>query len=173
MERLPRLTGHCLAPDGLNSRAPIPACPPYHGETSTTVRSVGSRHVTPSPPRTSGDRPHTVASAVPCDHETADATPVQERTPQLTRTDPSRTAPLDWNEAVGGRLNRRPSRNKTIRPRDRTPCRTLQPRQLNRETLSDRLAPLTVPQRTAHYPEQTIERSDHDGRPAPKKTTLG
>ena len=49
--RLPRVTGHCLAPDGLNSRAPMPACPHHLGETSATIwGGVGSRHIIPSPP---------------------------------------------------------------------------------------------------------------------------
>lgn len=38
--RLPCLTGRCLAPDGLNSRAPMLACPPYRGETSATLRGL-------------------------------------------------------------------------------------------------------------------------------------
>lgn len=46
----PTLTGHCLAPDGLNSRAPMLACPHHQGETSATIGGVGSRHVSPSPP---------------------------------------------------------------------------------------------------------------------------
>ncbi len=72
MERLPRLTGHCLAPDGLNSRAPTLACPPHQGETSATIWSVGSRHVNPPHPRTSSDGPHMAVSSAPYDHETED-----------------------------------------------------------------------------------------------------
>lgn len=50
VERLPCLTGRCLAPDSLNYRAPMPACPHHRGETSATIWGVGSRHVNPSPP---------------------------------------------------------------------------------------------------------------------------
>lgn len=50
VERLPRPTGRCLAPDGLNSRAPMATCPSPPGETSATLRGVDSRHVSPSHP---------------------------------------------------------------------------------------------------------------------------
>ena len=46
---LPRPGGCCLAPNGLNSRAPILACPPHWGETSATIRGLGFRHASPSP----------------------------------------------------------------------------------------------------------------------------
>lgn len=59
--------------------------------------------------------------------------------------------PLSRNEAVGD-----------------GPNRPLQPRQLNREALSDRLAPLAIPQRTAHHPEHTVERSKHDSQTNPE-----
>lgn len=45
-------------------------------------------------------------------------------------------------------------RDKTVRPQDRARSRPL-----NRETLSDRLAPPTVPQRTTNHPEHAIERA--------------
>lgn len=34
----------------------------------------------------------------------------------------------------------------------------------NRKTLSDRLAPPTIPQRTTNHPEHNVERSKHDSR---------
>lgn len=60
-------------------------------------------------------------------------------------------------------------RDETIRPRDRARNRPLRQRPLrqrplNRETPSDRLAPPTIPQRTANHQEQTIERSKHDSQ---------
>lgn len=42
-------------------------------------------------------------------------------------------------------MNRPPSWNETVRPRDSAQSRPLRQRPLNRETLSDRLAPLTIP----------------------------
>lgn len=102
---LPRLTGHCLAPDGLNSRAPMPACPPHQGETSATIWDVGSRHVTPSPQNTtkggvcwvmghmqSYPPPRAITRRrIRRQSTRRDASNLEERTPQLTPTDPSRT----------------------------------------------------------------------------------
>lgn len=51
-------------------------------------------------------------------------------------------------------------RNKTIWSREKPP---------NRETLSDRLALLTIPQRTTDHPEQTIERGEQDSKACPKE----
>lgn len=39
---------------------------------------------------------------------------------------------------------------------------------LNRETLSDRPAPLTVPQRTTNHPEQPVERGEQNGEVSPE-----
>ena len=64
-----------------------------------------------------GDELHVAASAVPCDHETADATPVQERAPQLTCTDPSRTT-LPRHPAAPAR----PEQNHTASRRDPEPA---------------------------------------------------
>lgn len=63
--RPPRLTGHCLAPDGLNSRAPTLGCPHHPSETSATLRCVGPDVVTPSPQNTlkGGKAGHVAASA--------------------------------------------------------------------------------------------------------------
>lgn len=41
-------------------------------------------------------------------------------------------------------------------------------RPLNRETLNDRLTPLTPPQRTTDHPNQPIERGDHDSQTSPE-----
>ena len=60
------------------------------------------------------------------------------------------------------------SRNETVRPRDRARKQPPWQRSLNRETLSDRLAPLPVLQRTAHHPEQTIERNEQDSEACPE-----
>lgn len=76
--------------------------------------------------------------------------------------------PLGRNKTIGDRPNRPLSQNGTVRPRDRARNRTLRDRPLNRETLSDRLAPLTIPQQTANRPEQPIERSKHDSQTGPK-----
>lgn len=77
--------------------------------------------------------------------------------------------PLGRNKTVGGRLNRQLSRNETIRPRDRAPCRTLQPRPPNREALNDQLAPPTVPQRTADRPEHTVKRGEQNSEARPEE----
>lgn len=70
------------------------ACPPHQGETSTTLRSVGSQHISPSPPE------HRVMgyiwSCPPPRAITRRRTRCQSygkdegAAPQLTRTDPSR-----------------------------------------------------------------------------------
>lgn len=80
----------------------------------------------------------------------------------------SRALPLGLNKTIGYRPNRPPSRNETIRPRDRAWSRPLRQGPLNRETLSDRLTPLAIPQRTTNHPEQPIERSKHDSQTRPK-----
>jgi len=59
-------------------------------------------------------------------------------------------------------------RNETVRPRPRTWSRTPQDRPLNRETLNDRLAPLTIPQRMTDHPEQTAERGKQDNEASPE-----
>ena len=71
----------------------------------------------------------------------------------------SRAPPRSRNETIGDRLNPPLNRNKTIRSQDRP---------LNRKTLSDRLAPLPIPQRTTNHPEQPIERSKHDSQTRPE-----
>ena len=67
----------------------------------------------------------------------------------------------------------RRSRNKTIRPRPVTRCRTLRQRPLNRKTRDDRLSdrPIlpTISLPTAHHPEHTIERGNHDSQTSPEK----
>lgn len=83
-------------------------------------------------------------------------------------TPDSRTPPLGRNETIRYRPNRPLSRNETIRPRDRAQNRTLRDGPLNRETLSDRLAPLAIPQRTTDRPEQTVERGEHDSQTSPE-----
>lgn len=159
------------------------ACPPHRGETSATLRGL-----VPDTPahhhRTCGDGLHVVASSVPCDHETEDATltPMGEalrasrsRRPSsriLIRAErptlDSHTLPLSRNETIRDRPRRPPNRNKTIRPRDRARSRTLRDRPLNRETLNDRPAPPTAPHPAAHHPEQTIKRGKHDSQTSPK-----
>lgn len=84
-----------------------------------------------------------------------------------------RALPLGRDETIGYRPNRPLSRNKAVRPRDRTRSRPLRQRPLNRKTLSDRGAPLTVPQQTANHPEQPIERSNHDSQTNPKENDTG
>lgn len=71
---------------------------------------------------------------------------------------------LGWDEAVGGRLNRTLSRNKTIRPRNRARSRTRQPGPLNRWAWGDRPTSPTVPLPTAHHPEHAVERGYHDSQ---------
>lgn len=126
-----------------------------------------------------------VASSIPCDHETKDTMPVQWKRlskPQEADTPSShapiraerstlysRAPPLSRNETIGDRLNRPPDRNEAVRPRDGTPSRPLWQWPLNRETLSDRLAPLPVPQRTADHPEQPIERGEQDDEARPEE----
>ena len=53
-------------------------------------------------------------------------------------------------------------RDETVRPRDRARSRTLQDRPLNRETLSDRLTPLTIPQQTTQYARALVRRLTAD-----------
>ena len=93
--RPPHLSGCYLAPDGLNSRTPMLACPPYRSETFATIRVCWFPTRQPITPRTSGDGPHMAAPPAPCNHETEDAMSVrwkrQGGAPQLTRDDPSRT----------------------------------------------------------------------------------
>lgn len=66
-------------------------------------------------------------------------------------------------------LDRPPSRNETIRPRNGARNRTLQPRPLNRETLGARPTPLTIPYPAADRPEHTIERGNHDSQTGPEE----
>lgn len=80
---------------------------------------------------------------------------------QTKRSTPgSRALPLSQNETIRERPNRQLGRNKTIRSWDRP---------LNRETLSDRPTPLTVPQPATNHPEHTIERGDHDSQTSPEE----
>ena len=85
----------------------------------------------------------------------------KERAPQLTPTDPSQTVCPDSRALPLGQ-------NKTVRPRDRARSRTLRQKPPNREALSDRPAPLTVPQRATDHPEHTIERGNHDSQTSPE-----
>lgn len=93
------LAGCCLAPDGLNSRAPMLACPPYRGETSATIRGLGFRHASPSPDVLGVMGriwPHPPSRAITrrrtqCQSRGRDLLSFEERAPQLTHTDPSRT----------------------------------------------------------------------------------
>lgn len=59
--------------------------------------------------------------------------------------------------------------DEAVRPRDRCRSRPLRQRPLNRETLSDRLTLLPVPQRTADHTEQTVERGEQDGEADPEE----
>ena len=118
-----------------------------------------------SSPQNSGDEPHTVTSAAPYNHETADAMPARrKRSSKLRET--AATSRSTSRNARGKNVrrgqDRPPSRNKTIKPRDRARSRALQQRPLNKETRGNRLTLPTVPQRTADHPEQTAERGNHD-----------
>lgn len=46
------VAGYCLAPDGLNPRAPTVSLSTHLGETSATPQGVGSKHTSPSPQTT-------------------------------------------------------------------------------------------------------------------------
>ena len=70
-------------------------------------------------------------------------------------TTDSYALPLGWDETVG--------------PRDRARNRPLRQRPLNRETLSNRPALLTVPQRAADHPEQPVERGKQDDEAGPEE----
>lgn len=86
------------------------------------------------------------------------------------RSTPNNRAPLlSRNKTIGDRPNRQLGRNKTIRPRDRARRRPPQPRQPNRETLSDRPTLPTIPQRTTDHPEHTVERGKHDSQTNPEE----
>lgn len=128
------------------------ACPPHQGETSATIWGVGSRHITPSPDILKSDGGHTVASSIPCDHETEDAMPVLRK--RRGAGTPAHTPPL--------------GRNETVRPRNRVQSRPLRQRPLNGGTLSDRPAPLAIPQQTADHPEHPVERGKHDSQTCPE-----
>lgn len=122
-ERLPRLTGRCLAPDGLNSRAPMLTCPPRRGETSATIYGswFPTRH--PITPRTSGDGPHMTVSPVPCDHETEDTMPALRKRRERGR--PSSHVPIRPERPTTDSYALPPGRNETVRPQDRTRSRPL------------------------------------------------
>ena len=156
------LAGCCLAPDGLNSTVPTPTCPHRRGEMPITLRGVGSRHTSPSPqnigrwaayghvlrPAQSRNGGH---GASPRHGRPSSHLPIRAK-----RSAPdSRTLPLN--------------RNETIRPRPGARSWPLRQRTPNGCTLSNRLAPLTVPQRTADHPEHTVERGERDSRTNPEK----
>lgn len=72
----------------------MPACPPYPGETSTTLLGVSSRHVSPSPPEhrvTGRIWPRPPPRAI-TRRRTQRQSYRRSRGGQLTRTHPSRTA---------------------------------------------------------------------------------
>lgn len=129
--------------------------PPHSG--------LSSRHVRPITPRTSNDG--RVLRPVRSRDGGHDASPTEE----TRRGRPSSHAPI---RAGRTNLGSRPpplGRNEAVRPRDRARSRPLRQRPLNRETLSEQLAPLSPPQRTTNHPEQTIERSKHDSQTNPEK----
>lgn len=146
------------------------ACPPSQDETSATPQGVGLRRrqsATPRTPRKAvGDGPHMAASAAPCDHETADAMPVQLKRPSNPR---GAGAPFRSTSRGARRVRVGRSRNETIRPRDGAHSRTLQPRPPNRETRGDRPTPPTIPPPTTHHPEHTAERGNHDSQTSPEE----
>ena len=124
------------------------------------------------------------ASAVPYDHETANAIPIPQKKPskprgtntplQSTSTNTRRRNTLpDRNKTTGERQNRPPIQNKTIQPRDRAPSRRLRQRPLNRETRGDRSSnrptPITVSHPATHHPKHTIERDGHNSKTDPEK----
>ena len=80
----------------------------------------------------------------------------------------SQAPPLGRSETTGDGLGRPLGRNEAVRPRDGAGRRPLRERPLNREALSDRLAPPPVPQRTTDHPEQPVERSKHDSQTNPE-----
>lgn len=117
--------------------------------------------------RRTSDGLRTAASPIPCDHETEDTTQVMRKKPSRP---PGAGAPF-WSASRSARRggvhrgrNGPLGRNETIRPRDRARSRPLRPRQMNRETLNDRLTPLTPPQQATNHPEQPIELGKHDSQ---------
>lgn len=81
---------------------------------------------------------------------------------------PAHTLPPSRNETIRDRLNRPPGRNEAVRPRDRAWSQTPQQRPPNRKTLSDRPAPLPVPQQAANRPEHTVERGEQNDEARPE-----
>ena len=137
------------------------ACPHHRCETCTTIWGVGSRHFSPSPPeRRAMGRiwPHH-PSMRPRDGG-HDASP----TGKTRGRHPSSHVPVRAERPTLDSHTLPLSRNETVRPRDRAQSRPLRQRPLNGKTLSDRLTPLTVPQRTTNPPEHPVERSKHNSQ---------
>lgn len=88
-----------------------------------------------------------------------DASPTGE-----TRGRPSSHVPLRAERSTLGSHTLPLSQNETIRPQDRA-----RRRPLNKETLSDRLALPTVPQRAADHPERPVERGEQDSEANPEE----
>lgn len=139
------------------------ARPHHRDETSATTWALGP-NTSAHHPMFWGDGPHMAASPAQCDHETGDAMPVRWK----RRGGPSSHAPIRAERPTPDSHALPPSRDETVRPRDRAGRRPLQQRPLNRETLNDRLAPPTIPPPTTHHPEHPIERGNHDSQTHPE-----
>lgn len=142
------------------------ACPPYRDETSTTIRGVGSRRVSPSPQNIGRWAAYGRAPRLMIARDGGhDASPTEE-----TRSGrPSSHAPIRTERPTLHSHTLPPGRDETIRPRDRARSRPLRQRRLNRKTLNDRPTPLTIPQRTTDHPKQPVERGNHDSQTRPEK----
>lgn len=97
-----------------------------------------------------------------------DASPAIEATQASRSGRPNSHAPIRAERPTTDSYALPLGRDETVRPRDRAQGRPLRQRPLNRETLTDRPAPLTPTQRTAHRPEQPVERGDHDSQSRPE-----
>ena len=140
-------------------------CPHYLGETSVTLLGGGSRHVSP-PPHVlwwwADMWSHPLSHAIT--RRRIRCSPVEE-----TRSGrPSSHAPIRAKRSTTDSHAFPLSRNKAVRPLSGARGRTLRQKLLNRETLSNRLAPPPVPQQTPNHPEQTIERGKHDSQTSPE-----
>ena len=116
------------------------ARPPHPGETSATIWGVDSRHVSPSPP--------------------------EHRTTGHIRPHPPSHAIIRRRMRCQSRRERPSSRIPIRAKRSTLDSHTLP---LNGEALSDRLALLPVPKRTADHPEQPVERGEQDGETGPEE----
>ena len=128
-----------LPPDGLNSMVPMLTCPPYRSETSATIWGVGSRHMRPITPEHRGmgriwpcPPPRAITKRrTRCQSNGRDSPSLEERAPQLTRTDPSQKSdPPQPGTPVGAEQNHKrqaepaaePERSSTTQRRGAKPA---------------------------------------------------